>query len=161
MSNKFQKVFESEEFREEFFVANTQAHLASLLEERGVSRAELARKLNVSRARVTQIFSDEAKNLTLRLLARSFFALDEEPVILTKSEYDRLLSQGRSLGSGQMSDRRASAASDILTTSLIAELLRASETKSQDHDKSRRADSAREWAEGGPNVVPIRRTANG
>ena len=61
MGNKFQKVFESEEFREEFFVAKAQAELAALLDERGISRAELARKLNVSRARVTQIFSDEAR----------------------------------------------------------------------------------------------------
>lgn len=65
-------------FAEEAAVIQAQSLLHELMEDRGWSRADLARAMSVSRARVTQIFSDECSNLTVRLLARAFFALDEE-----------------------------------------------------------------------------------
>lgn len=159
MSDIFKSILQTAEFGEEHFVAETQARLAEMLDEKGVSRAELARKLGVSRARVTQIFSDDATNFTLRLLARSFLALDEEPIILSRGEYDRLranadLAPARSSGKAQHKP-------DALSASLIAELLRASEVKSEPERPSRRADSANEWAKTAPNVVPFRRAANG
>ena len=160
MNNKFKSIFASDEFREEFFVAEVQARLANILEERGISRAELARKLGVSRARVTQIFSDDATNLTLRLLARSFFALDEEPIIITKREYELLRQTSMAL---EADDKvgKCESTKDILTSSLIAGLLRASDTNDHDNERaSRRPDNTRQWVEGS-NVVPIRRVANG
>lgn len=65
-------------FAEEAAVVKAQLALHELMEDRGWSRADLARAMNVSRARVTQIFSDECTNLTVRLLARALFALGEE-----------------------------------------------------------------------------------
>lgn len=68
-------------FAEEEAVVNVQSFLHEIMEEKGISRADLARAMGVSRARVTQLFSDECTNLTLRLLARAMFALNEELVV--------------------------------------------------------------------------------
>lgn len=68
-------------FAEEEAVVNVQSFLHELMEEKGISRADLARAMGVSRARVTQLFSDECTNLTLRVLARAMFALNEELVV--------------------------------------------------------------------------------
>lgn len=65
-------------FAEEAAVVEVQALLQELMEKKGWSRADLARSMNVSRARITQIFSDECTNLTVRVLARAFIALGEE-----------------------------------------------------------------------------------
>ncbi len=66
-------------FAEEAFVVEVQGLLHQIMEEKGFSRADLARALNVSRARITQIFSDDCTNLTIRLLARAMFAMGETP----------------------------------------------------------------------------------
>lgn len=73
-------------FAEEDFVVEAQTFLHSLMEEKGVSRSDLARAMGVSRARVTQIFSDECKNFTVRLLARATHALGETPKLGRKSD---------------------------------------------------------------------------
>lgn len=66
---------------EEDFVVEIQVFLHQLMEKKGISRADLARAMGVSRARVTQIFSDECTNFTIRLLARAVNALGETPAI--------------------------------------------------------------------------------
>jgi transcriptional regulator with XRE-family HTH domain len=66
-------------FAEEAFVVDVQIMLNQVMKEKGFSRAELARAMNVSRARITQIFSDECKNFTVRLLARAMHAMGEAP----------------------------------------------------------------------------------
>jgi transcriptional regulator with XRE-family HTH domain len=73
-------------FAEEAAVVQAQSLLHELMDARGWSRAELARAMNVSRARVTQIFSDECSNLTVRLLARALVALGEEFVLSVRSK---------------------------------------------------------------------------
>lgn len=69
-------------YAEEAFVVDVQSFLHQIMEEKGVSRAQLARAMGVSRARVTQVFSDECKNFTVRLLARAVHALGEAPRIV-------------------------------------------------------------------------------
>lgn len=66
-------------FAEEAFIVDAQLFLYELMESKGMSRAELARAMGVSRARITQIFSDECKNFTMRLFARAVHALGESP----------------------------------------------------------------------------------
>jgi len=66
---------------EEGFVVDVQSFLQELMDSRKMSRADLARAMGVSRGRITQIFSDECKNLTVRLLARAVHALGDEPEI--------------------------------------------------------------------------------
>jgi transcriptional regulator with XRE-family HTH domain len=86
-------------FAEEAAVVEVQSLLHQLMEDKGWSRADLARAMNVSRARVTQIFSDECKNLTVRLMARAMTALGEEFTISVKARAPQwisvLLEEGR------------------------------------------------------------------
>lgn len=63
---------------EERFVVDVQHRIQTLLNDRGMTYANLASDLNVSGARVSQMFGDEASNLTLRTVARIFHALGEE-----------------------------------------------------------------------------------
>ena len=55
---------------EERLVYEVQKAVRGLLKRKGVKAAELARLLGVSEARVNQMLGGEAKNLTLRTLAR-------------------------------------------------------------------------------------------
>lgn len=73
-------------FAEEAAVVQAQLLLHDLMKDRGWSRADLARAMNVSRARVTQIFSDECANLTIRLLSRALVALGEEFELSTRNK---------------------------------------------------------------------------
>ncbi len=61
----------------EGFVADVQFRIQTRLNDRRMSRADLARRLNVSEARVSHLFAAEAQNLTLRTLAKIFHALDD------------------------------------------------------------------------------------
>ncbi|MGY3149624.1 transcriptional regulator with XRE-family HTH domain [Bradyrhizobium sp. USDA 3397] len=61
---------------QEDLVIDAQFLLHDLMIERGVSRAELARRLGISKARLSQVFRPGA-NLTLRTVAALFFALGE------------------------------------------------------------------------------------
>lgn len=66
-------------FAEEAFVVDVQAFLYEMMESKQVSRADLAKAMGVSRARISQLFSDDCKNFTVRLLARAMHALGETP----------------------------------------------------------------------------------
>lgn len=68
-------------YAEEAFVVDAQSFLHALMEDKGVSRAQLAAAMGVSRARVSQIFSADCTNFTVRLLARACFALGERAEI--------------------------------------------------------------------------------
>ena len=68
-------------FAEEAFVVDVQSFLHRLMEEKSINKTQLAAAMGVTKARVSQIFSDECKNFTVRLLARACHALGEEPRI--------------------------------------------------------------------------------
>ena len=77
-------------FAEEGFVVDAQIFLNELMIEKDMSRADLAKVMGVSRARITQLFSDECTNFTVRLLARAIHAMGEEAVITHRRELDEL-----------------------------------------------------------------------
>lgn len=77
-------------FAEEAFVVDVQILLNQIMKEKGFSRADLARAMNVSRARITQIFSDECKNFTVRLLARAMHAMGETPELTCELNIEEL-----------------------------------------------------------------------
>lgn len=77
-------------FAEEALIADVQVVIHNLMLDRNVSRADLARALNVSDARVSQMFSDTAPNLTLRTIARIFHVLGEE-CRFTSDRWDEIL----------------------------------------------------------------------
>lgn len=66
---------------EERAIAHVQAMAIRLLEEKKIRKAQLARDLNVSEARISQIFGGDPSNLTIKKAAQLFFAMGEELVI--------------------------------------------------------------------------------
>ena len=79
---------------EESLIADVQVVIHNLMEDSHVSRADLARALGVSEARVSQMFSDAAPNLTLRTMARIFRALGEECRV-TSDRWEDILASAR------------------------------------------------------------------
>ena len=84
-------------FAEEAAVVNAQVLLHGIMDRRGITRADLARAMNVSRARITQIFSDECSNFTIRLLARAIYALEEELVFEVAKDFSHDAADGECL----------------------------------------------------------------
>ena len=78
MSTTLDKKFENEEYRkifaQEALLNTVQQMLAEWMGEKGVSKAELARRLGTSRSAVTQMLGGQ--NLTIRTLAGAIHALD-------------------------------------------------------------------------------------
>lgn len=77
----FANVEFQEAYVEESFVAEVQHEISRLMKAKGVTRAELARRMKVSAPHVTQMLGDEDANLTLRTVARIFDALGEKATI--------------------------------------------------------------------------------
>src|ERR1039457_6437770 len=81
MKTQHARLMEDPEFRTllsvEALVAEASEGIARLMAEQNVSKADLARRLNKSRAWVTQLLSGKA-NMTGRTLAEVVYALDAE-----------------------------------------------------------------------------------
>ncbi len=76
-----QKVIEAEEN----LVIDTQFLIQETLNDRGMTRADLARLTGISKARLTQVMKPDA-NPTLRTLARLFEALDDQLIVSRKNK---------------------------------------------------------------------------
>ncbi len=87
MSTKYDELMSDPAFRklmaEESLVAEVSEFVAQLMAERGIHKAELARRLGKSRAWVTQMLSGRA-NLTVRTLAEVVFVLGGEITVLAR-----------------------------------------------------------------------------
>lgn len=68
---------EQEVFAVEAFRVDVQHRIQALMNRKGISQKQLAERLGVSKARVSQIFSHRS-NMNVRFLARVFFVLDNE-----------------------------------------------------------------------------------
>jgi len=81
MKTRHEILMEDPEFRRlltiEALVTEASEMIARLMAERNVSRADLARKLNKSRAWVTQLLSGKA-DVTIRTLGEVVYALGAE-----------------------------------------------------------------------------------
>jgi len=78
-----------EAYVEEAFIADVQHDIDCLMKEKGVTRAELARRLKVSAPYVTQILGNEDANLTLRTIARVYAALGERACIFAEKRSEQ------------------------------------------------------------------------
>ena len=63
--------------------------------KQGLRARDLSKRLNVTEARVSQMFGEQAKNLTLKTIARIFYHLNETPYITTQEEFDRIVADAR------------------------------------------------------------------
>ena len=84
---------------EEAFLLQVQCCIQELLNDKRLKYRDLSKRLGVSEARVSQMFGDDASNLTIRTIARIFYQLGEKPVLLSQRECDRLGSGEAQLGS--------------------------------------------------------------
>ena len=73
---------------EENFLIDMQFLLQKVLTDKGLTRSELAKKLGISKARLSQIFAAEA-NPTVRSFARYFHALGAGLAVSVKKEADQ------------------------------------------------------------------------
>lgn len=78
---------EEEAFAIEALVFSVQIALQKAMNKRGATNKDLAERLGMTPARVSQIFSSKGANLTLRTIARVAHALGEEFELIEK--YDR------------------------------------------------------------------------
>jgi transcriptional regulator with XRE-family HTH domain len=75
--------------------------LCELMERKGINRAELARRANVSSAYITKVLRGTT-NLTLKTISDLFFALDRSVRVLDRPLSDR----GHASLSGRVSPKR-------------------------------------------------------
>jgi DNA-binding Xre family transcriptional regulator len=80
---------------EERFLLIVQVEMQRILNGKGLKYKDLSRRLGVSEARVSQMFGDDANNLTIRTIAKIFHQLDERPVLISKKELERRLAEAR------------------------------------------------------------------
>lgn len=69
---------------EETLILDAQIAIQRVLNEKGMSQAQLAKKLGVGESYVSQLLGDSARNLTLRTIARVMNALGETPILTTR-----------------------------------------------------------------------------
>jgi transcriptional regulator with XRE-family HTH domain len=70
---------------QEKFVVRAQYKIVCLMKEKNISQAELARRMGVSEARVSSMFSND-KNFTLRTIGRLLHYMGEEAALTTTRE---------------------------------------------------------------------------
>jgi len=120
---------------------DVQYALQAAMKKRGVDQAELARRLGVTPARVSQMFADDA-NLRLNSVAKAFAVLDEDiefssasapPVPRMKDNADSEAASGRAVShkSGEVISQHVA--------------LRLIENEARKHEALERRDSFPEW----------------
>ena len=77
------------------FILAVQCEIQKLLNTKGLRARDLSKRLNVTEARVSQMFGEQAKNLTLKTIARIFYHLGETAYITTQEEFDRAITSAR------------------------------------------------------------------
>lgn len=184
MHDKLKSLRDSAEFAEEKLVASAQSLLQEILNEKGLTKSDLAERMGVSRARVSQIFSDN-QNFTFRLMASAFHALGEElslgragPKLEFKSmdgssgcdlsfaDVTREISHGfewldRQIEIGGQSLQNPGLSKDdvaeVVRDALQAALGRSDESISSKSAKERGHEriTSQDWVHSGSNVIPL------
>ena len=80
---------------EESLILDTQIAIQSILNEKGMSQADLARKLGVGESYVSQMLGASARNLTLRTVARVMSALGEIPHVTIRRRLEEFCERAR------------------------------------------------------------------
>lgn len=69
---------------EETLILDAQIAIQRVLNEKRMTQAQLAKRLDVGESYVSQLLGDSARNLTLRTIARVMKALGETPMLTTR-----------------------------------------------------------------------------
>ena len=108
----------------EMLVLSIQVALQKAMTKHGVTNAELAARLGMSVARVSQIFSEKGPNLTLKTIARVAAALGEDFEFLPRCKDAVKATTGPLSLAGTSSWHESSAANDHQVPRLPASRLR-------------------------------------
>jgi DNA-binding Xre family transcriptional regulator len=87
------------EIAEAEFIVAVQSEIQRVMNGKGLRARDLSKRLNVSEARISQMFGDQAKNLTIRTIAKLFYHLGENPVITTQCQLERMVALSSGDGS--------------------------------------------------------------
>jgi transcriptional regulator with XRE-family HTH domain len=80
---------------EESLILDTQIAIQSILNEKGITQADLARKMGVGESYVSQMLGASARNLTLRTVARVMDALGEIPHVTIRRRLDEFCERSK------------------------------------------------------------------
>lgn len=129
---------------EDRFLLSVQSTIQKLLNDRGIRYRDLAKRMGVSEARVSQMFGDTATNLTIRSIAKILHLLGDAPVLLSKEQLRRQLAEARGAG-GAAQARWSVDAGDhrYLAVEQSAELIDAAESVK---DAPQPKPTDRDWA---------------
>jgi len=143
MSRERDAVEREADLAEERFLLATQVEIQRLLNEKGLRYKDLAHRLSVSEARVSQLFSDDASNLTIRTIAKIFYKLGETPRLMTERALNKRLAEasGEASPSGGWIVTGSLAAFDV---GLGSEFVPAQEEETTDRT---RRPSGLDWAQ--------------
>lgn len=86
------------EIAESEFIVAVQSEIQRVMNGKGLRARDLSKRLNVSEARISQMFGDQAKNLTLRTIAKLFYHLGESPVVTTQCQLEHMIALARGEG---------------------------------------------------------------
>ena len=86
---------EEEDFAIEALVFSVQVALQRAMNRKGVSNKELAERLGMTPARVSQIFASKGPNMTVRTIAKIAYALGEDFELVSKSDMRRHVPTGQ------------------------------------------------------------------
>lgn len=132
-----------ERLAEERFLLMAQTEMQRLLNDKELRYRDLSKRLGVSEARVSQMFGDDAANLTLRTIARVFHKLDQRPLLICADEFERRLAQARGASAGPAPAWTFSGAADDLSVGACTEVVPKSEVP---RNFARSVSSSKEWA---------------
>lgn len=90
-------VKECEEYAVENLILSIQIAIQKVMNEKGVSRKELAERLNLSEARISQMLSSNGVNLTLKSVGKIANALEEEFEFVSKDDLKKIRSKPTAL----------------------------------------------------------------
>lgn len=74
------------------FLIMVQSAIQNVLNDKGLKYRDLARRMRVSEARISQLFSDDASNMTVKTIAKVFYHLDATPILLSAQALELKLS---------------------------------------------------------------------
>lgn len=77
------------------FILLAQTEMQKIMNRKGLRYRDLARRMGVTEARVSQMFGDTATNLTIKTVARVFHQLGETAYLTTLEEFERQLADAR------------------------------------------------------------------
>jgi len=106
---------------EENLVIDVQFLLQEMMDDKGITRAELARRAGISKARLTQMMRPDA-NPTLRTLAAIFHALGERVTVQPVRDDEQKVSSGSSASADTWTDSSNQAAPAAAATRVGSKL---------------------------------------